>query len=74
MEHEFDIPMTETIERKVEDMCNLSKGVEEKGFEKAELQNIKSIMENLKMTAEQAMEALNIALDKRARYSSLLNK
>ena len=74
LEHEFDIPMTETFERKVEVMCNLSKGVEEKGFEKAELQNIKSIMENLKMTAEQAMEVLNIALDKRARYGSLLNK
>ena len=74
LEHEFDIPMTETFERKVEVMCNLSKGVEEKGFEKAELQSIKSIMENLKMTAEQAMEVLNIALDKRARYGSLLNK
>ena len=74
LEHEFDIPMTETFERKVEVMCNLSKGVEEKGFEKAELQDIKSIMENLKMTAEQAMEALNIAIDKRERYSSLMNK
>lgn len=55
-------------------MCNLSEGIEERGIEKAELRAIKSIMENLKMTAEQAMEALNIALDKRARYSSLLNK
>lgn len=55
-------------------MCNLSKCVEEKGFEKAELQIIKSIMENLKMTEEQAMDALDIALDKRGKYSSLLNK
>lgn len=74
LEQEFDIPMTEALERKVDDMCNLSKGVEEKGFEKAELQNIKSIMQNLKLTAEQAMEALNIAMDKRAKYNAMLNK
>lgn len=74
LEQEFDIPMTESLERKVDDMCNLSKGVEEKGFEKAELQNIKSIMQNLKLTAEQAMEALNIAIDKRAKYNAMLNK
>mgnify|MGYP004617217891 FL=1 len=35
---------------------------------------IKSIMQNLKLTAEQAMEALNIAMDKRAKYNAMLNK
>ncbi len=59
-------------------MCNLSKGVEEKGIQKgyeaAELQNIKNLMQKLKMTAEQAMDALDIALDKRAKYSSMISK
>ena len=78
LEHDFDIPMTEVLERQVEEMCNLSKGVEEKGIQKgyeaAELQNIKNLMQKLKMTAEQAMDALDIALDKRAKYSSMISK
>lgn len=82
LEHDFDIPMTEILERQVETMCNLSKGIEEKGIEKgiekgyeaAELQNIKNLMQKLKMTAEQAMDMLDIASDKRVKYSSMLSK
>ena len=74
LERDFSIPMTETLQRQVYDMCNLSKGVEEKGFEKAELSAIKNLMQKLKMTAEQAMETLDISADKRAHYSALLDK
>ena len=34
MENEYDIPMTEEMEGEVENMCNLSDGVERKGIEK----------------------------------------
>ena len=34
LERDFKIPMTETMEGKVEQMCNLSDGVEQKGIEK----------------------------------------
>lgn len=74
LEHDFDIPMTEVLERQVEEMCNLSKGVEEKGVEKTELLAIKNLMQKLKMTAEQAMDTLDIASDKRAKYSSMISK
>ncbi|MBO5523046.1 MAG: hypothetical protein J5986_05130 [Roseburia sp.] len=82
LENDFDIPMTEILERQVETMCNLSKGIEEKGMEKgmekgyeaAELQNIKNLMQKLKMTAEQAMDVLDIASDKRGKYSAMLSK
>lgn len=74
--------MTETLERQVEDLCNLSEGVWEKGMEKgmekgyeiAELSAIKNLMHRLKMTAEQAMDALDIADDKRAKYSSMIHQ
>lgn len=86
LEHDFDIPMTEVLERQVTEMCNLSKGVEEKGIQKgiqkgiekgyeaAELQNIKNLMQKLKMTAEQAMDTLDIASEKRAKYSSMISQ
>ena len=49
-------------------MCNLSKGVEERGIaiglergtETTTLNAIRNLMETLKMTAEQAMETLGI--------------
>ena len=34
LENEFDIPMTEKLEAEVENMCNLSDGVEQKGIQK----------------------------------------
>ena len=51
----------------------IEKGIE-KGYEAAELQNIKNLMQKLKMTAEQAMDMLDIASDKRVKYSSMLSK
>ncbi len=78
LEHDFKIPMSEILERQVFEMCNLSKGVEEKGIEKgteiAELSAIENLMQKLKMSAEQAMETLDIAIDKRARYHTMIGK
>ncbi len=86
LEHDFKIPMTEVLERQVFEMCNLSKGVEEKGIKKgiekgmekgteiAELSAIENLMQKLKMSAEQAMETLDIAIDKRARYHTMIGK
>ena len=34
LQDDFSIEMTKTLEREVSTMCNLSKGVEEKGIEK----------------------------------------
>ena len=49
------IQMTQTMERKVSVMCNLSRGVEEKGVTKGILASIKNLMETLGLT--QAREA-----------------
>ena len=45
--NDFSIEMTKTLEREVSIMCNLSKGVEEKGIEKGILLSIRNLMETM---------------------------
>ncbi|MDO5423769.1 MAG: hypothetical protein Q4F41_08600 [Eubacteriales bacterium] len=81
LREDFSIPMTQTFESEVQTMCNLSKGVEEKGIaigkeigkETSTLQAIKNLMETLKLTAEQAMAALKIPDSDREKYTRMLN-
>ena len=82
LQNEFDIKMTQTFDKEVSDMCNLSKGIIEEslaegrveGEEKATLKAICSVMDKLKMTAEQAMEFLNVNKDDYAKYEELLKQ
>ena len=72
LRQDFDIPMTQTLERRVDVMCNLSKGVWEKGMEagmeagrkegaaQTMLNSIKNLMETLGLTIDQAMSALKV--------------
>lgn len=78
LQDDFDIKMTKTLESEVRRMCNLSKGVEEKGIEigieTGTLRAIENLMETLKMTAEQAMAALKVPDSEKGKYSNLLKK
>ncbi|MDO4338526.1 MAG: hypothetical protein Q4C91_10655 [Eubacteriales bacterium] len=82
LQDDFDIKMTKTLESEVRRMCNLSKGVEEKGIqigiererEAGTLRAIQNLMETLKMTAEQAMAALKVPDSEKGKYSNLLKK
>ena len=69
LQDEFDIPMTKKFVEEVTEMCNLSKGVMEKGLEKGMekgiLRSVRAAMENLKVPAEQAMEILQVPADER---------
>ena len=47
---------------------------EAEGEEKTTIKNLQSVMENLKMTAEKAMEVLNISKSKRDYYLEMLKK
>ena len=75
---DFDIAVTKTLESEVSAMCNLSKGVEERGIaiglergtEIATLNAIQNLMETLKLTAEQAMEALKVPEAERVELSA----
>ena len=81
-ENEFDMTITEELGKEVSEMCNISKGVLEEGIEigieqgaeKERLSSIRSIMETMQLTAEQAMDALKIPVKDRKRYLELLKK
>ena len=53
-------------------MCNLSDGVEQrgirKGIQQCRREDINNLMKNLKMTCEQAMDALGIPEEEREEY------
>ena len=71
---DYDIQMTQTMEREVSVMCNLSRGVEEKGVTKGILASIKNLMETLGLTIEQAMAALKVPENERQKYMDLLER
>ena len=78
LQNEFDIKMTQAFDKEVTDMCNLSKGIIEEslaeGMEKGIVIAIRKMMDKLKMTAEQAMDTMNISKDERSKYEELLKQ
>ena len=88
LQDDFNIAMTKTLESEVSAMCNLSKGVEERGIarglaqglaqglergmETGTLNAIRNLMETLKLTAEQAMEALKVPEEDKVKYVGML--
>ena len=84
LQHEFDVPMTQTLETEVYQMCNLSQGVMETGLQKGlqkgygqgreeeRVASVRNLMQNLHMTAEEAMQALNIPQEDRDRIQKAL--
>lgn len=55
-------------------MCNLSKGVEEKGIQKGILLSIRNLMETMRWSVEQAMEGLKIPEEEKSKYFSTIKK
>lgn len=74
LQEDFSIEMTKELESEVSVMCNLSKGVEEKGMTKGILTSIKNLMESMGWTAEQAMNALKISEADQKLYTDELRK
>ena len=74
LENNFQIPMSEHLERSVSEMCNLSKGIEDRGIEKGILSSIKNLMESMSWSPEQAMDALKLSADERGKYISALRQ
>lgn len=74
LEEDFQIEMTQTLESEVSLMCNLSKGVEEKGIKEGVLVSVRNLMESMGWSAEQAMSALKIPEAEQADYADELKK
>lgn len=62
--------MTEEVEGEIDYMCNYGEGI----LERNTLEHIEDIMKSFKCSEERAMEALNIPLADRDRYSFLLKE
>jgi hypothetical protein len=85
LEEKYSIPMTIELEEEVVNMCNLSKGVKdegikigmkrglERGREERTIVSIKNLMETLKLSMQQAMDALKIPEADRAYYANAIN-
>lgn len=82
LRQEFDLAMTQEMEMEVQNMCNLSEGVWERGMEKGmEKGSIKSwtaaiqnLMSNMGWSIEQAMTALDVPESDRPKCKELLQK
>ena len=64
--------MTREIESEVLGMCNLSKGILERGKKERTIEVIQNLMETLKLTVEQAMDAIKVPEVDRDMYKALL--
>lgn len=84
LQEEFNFKMTENMIKEATEMCNLSQAIEDKGIAKgidigikqgiekgrfeATLSNIQTLITTLSLSAEQAMDALNIPQEERSQY------
>lgn len=74
LENEYEIPMTQSIEQEVSVMCNLSKGVADRAQTKSLMTSIKNLMKKLQLSAEQAMDILDVPEADRQKYQELLER
>lgn len=78
LQDDFNIKMTKELESEVLLMCNLSKGIEEKGIKEGIkegiLSSIQNLMESMGWSAEQAMAALKIPESEQVQYVHGLKK
>ena len=86
LEEEYGIPMTEELKEEVEDMCNFSDGIEERGLQKgrregkregrqeAILQSLRNIMKNLGISAEEAITILGVPQKENKKYLQFLSE
>ena len=85
LEDEYEFSDIHSIERTVSEMCNLSQGfIEEgrkqglaqgieEGTDRERLQNIRSMMKKLKVTASEAMDIIEIPAEEQPKYLRLLS-
>jgi len=73
---ECGIAVTEAVSKEVDNMCNYSDYIEERGEKRGvfatRLADVQSIMKNLNLTAEQAMQALQIPKEEQAELLTLI--
>ena len=84
LSEEFNIPMTKELEGGVKNMCNLSQGVYDDGFnsgydsgynlgiDESTVNSIKNLMENMSWNINQSMDALSVPDEKKEKYKAII--
>ena len=65
LERDFDIPMTSAMSEEANIMCNLGEGIREEATAKTRLRDVLNLMKSLKLSAEEAINALAIPEEER---------
>jgi predicted transposase/invertase (TIGR01784 family) len=84
LEENFGIKMSVKLEEEMNDMCNISIGIRESAKEEGRLENqlendlkqikqLKNLMNNLKLTFEQAADALGLSESDRENFAAKIN-
>lgn len=81
LEKEFEISMTKNMESEVNDMCNLSQGIEERGIaigekrgeERERVKSLKNLMNSTGWDIQKAMEMLGMDTEELEKYKMLLS-
>lgn len=64
LEKDFNIPMSMSISKEANVMCNLGEGIREKAFEQAtqetRIDTVINLMKSLKLSAEEAISAMGV--------------
>ena len=72
--NEYHIPKTETLEKEVRLMCNLSQGVKEEGRQEGIVATVISIMSSLKVSIGEALVIAGIPEAERDSYAANVAK
>ena len=63
LEDEYQIPVDHKMEGELDSMCNLSDRIEEKALEKGKMESVLALIQNLHLSFEEAVSALNLPDD-----------
>ena len=80
LKDEYDLVLTPDMEKELTEMGSLAEGIAErarlygeiKGKESAILVSIRNLMKTMNMTAQQAMDALMIPVERQSKYATLV--
>ena len=76
LKDEYDLVLTPDMEKELTEMGSLAEGIAERarneGIDLTIVKSIRNLMKNMKLSAQQAMDVLEISVAEQARYAALL--
>lgn len=74
LKDEFEISMTKNMESEVNDMCNLSDGIEERAEKRERIKLLKNLITSTGWDIQKAMEMLGMDAEEQEKYKRLLSE